>query len=159
METHSVITIVHRKLIELKKTVAVAESCTGGLASSYLISQPGSSAYFILGIVAYSNEAKTRLLKIPPRLIQTHGAVSPEAAQQLSNSVRTLAKTDFGIGITGIAGPGGGSKEKPRGTVFISVSGKKRTACRKFIFSGTRTSVRKQAARASLSLLNTLLKN
>ena len=140
------------------KTVAVAESCTGGLISKMLTDIPGSSKYFILGIVAYSNQAKMQLLSIPKSIISRYGAVSKQAAQKMSQNVRKLAKTDFGIAITGIAGPGGGSKEKPVGTVYIAIDCTSRQTCKKFQFKGTRTSIRKKAALESLKLLKQCLK-
>lgn len=152
-----IITQIHKVLIKTKKTVAVAESCTGGLLSNLLTQLSGSSRYFILGIVAYSNQAKENILKIPAGLISKKGAVSKEAACALAQSARKLGKTDFGIGITGIAGPAGGSVDKPAGTVFIAVSGKNKTRCEKFRFKASRIKVRKMAALKSLRLLIKLL--
>ena len=157
MNSNLIVKATHKKLIGLKKTVAVAESCTGGLVSALLTSFSGSSAYFILGITAYSNQSKSGLLKLPLKLLRKKGAVSKETACGLACSVRALARSDFGIGITGIAGPAGGTKTKPVGTVFISVSGKKLTLCKKFLFPGNRTSIRKQAALAALKMLNSFL--
>ncbi len=148
---------IHRLLVENKKTVAVAESCTGGLLSNLLTKTPGSSQYFILGIVAYSNTAKENILKIPTKLITNKGAVSQEVAEGLAKSVRGLSGTDFGIGITGIAGPGGGSKEKTVGTVFIDIDTKNKKICKKFNFSGSRTTIRKKAALKALELLGGLV--
>ncbi|MDD5155495.1 MAG: CinA family protein [Candidatus Omnitrophica bacterium] len=148
----------HKLLIKNKKTLAVAESCTGGLVSYFLTSLSGSSEYFILGLVAYSNKAKSSILGIPASIILHKGAVSKEVAQSLSRQVRKFAKTDFGIGITGIAGPNGGSNYKPVGTVFISVDSKNRRLCREFHFQGTRQEVQKSAALKALQLLKTLIK-
>lgn len=149
---------IHRYLIKNKKTIAVAESCTGGLLSSILTQTPGSSQYFFLGIAAYSNTAKVSLLKIPAKLIMEKGAVSEEVAKNMAGCVRQLAKTDLGIGITGIAGPGGGSPEKPVGLVFIAIDGKNKRVCRRFIFKGSRISIRKTAVLKTLEMLNTYLK-
>lgn len=148
---------IHRLLVKNKETVAVAESCTGGLLSNLLTRTSGSSQYFILGIIAYSNTAKERILKILPKLIINKGAVSKEVAKGLAKSVRKLAGANFGIGITGIAGPGGGSKEKPIGTVFIAIDKKNKKICRKFNFSGSRLTVRKKAALKALELLRELI--
>ena len=153
----AVINQIHKLLVKNKKTVAVAESCTGGLLSSLFTKNSGSSQYFILGIVAYSNTAKETILKIPPKLITNKGAVSKEVSEGLAKSVRKLAGTNFGIGITGIAGPGGGSKEKPVGTVFIAINSKNKKLCKKFIFTGNRLTVRKEAALKALELLNRLI--
>lgn len=144
---------IHKLLIQNRKTIAVAESCSGGWLSLLLTQTPGSSGYFILGIVAYSNKAKQRILKIPLALLAKKGAVSKEVAQKLAQSVRKLAKTDFGIGITGIAGPTGATPQKPVGRVFIAIDSKTRKICKKFHFKGNRTTVRKKAALKSLELL------
>ena len=104
------------------RTIATAESCTGGLMAGRLTDRAGSSEYVLGGLVVYSNEAKTSLAGVPSSLIAAHGAVSPEVATALSRGARERLGTDIGIGITGIAGPGGGSPEKPVGTVCISVS-------------------------------------
>ena len=152
-----VITRIHKLLSEGHKTIAVAESCTGGLLSSLLTGQGGSSRYFILGAVVYSNKAKSLVLGIPGSLIKNKGAVSAQVSALMAKGVRKLAHTDFGIGISGIAGPGGGSKTKPVGTVFIAVESKSRKICRKFIFKGSRSAVRKKSALKSLELLRSFL--
>ena len=104
------------------RTVAVAESCTGGLMSARLTERAGSSDYMLGGAVVYSNEAKTALAGVPASLIEAHGAVSPEVAAALADGARAAFGAEIGIGITGIAGPGGGSEEKPVGTVCLSVA-------------------------------------
>lgn len=144
---------IHKILIKNKKTIAVAESCTGGLLSTLLTQISGSSQYFIVGVVAYSNRAKKNILKISPQLIAKKGAVSQEVARDLAQSVRKIAKTDFGIGITGIAGPTGATPDKPVGTVFIAIDSKFRKICKKFNFSGSRITIRKKAALKALGLL------
>src|SRR3989338_8151818 len=148
---------IHHLLIKNRKNIAVAESCTGGLLSNLLTQTPGSSQYVILGIVAYSNQSKQGLLKIPTSLIAKKGAVSKEVALKMAESVRTLAKTDFGIAVTGIAGPTGGTKEKPQGTVFIALSGKNKKLCRKFYFKGNRSTIRRKTALKALELCAHLL--
>lgn len=153
MQRHTV-NQVHNLLIKDKKTVSVAESCTGGLLSKLLTELSGSSGYFILGIVAYSNKAKVNILGIPFSLIAEKGAVSREVAKRMAQSVRKLAKTDFGIGITGIAGPTGGTPQKPVGSVFIAVDSVNKKLCKKFFFLGRRATIRKKAALKSLELLN-----
>lgn len=152
-----IVNYTHKSLAKNQKTISVAESCTGGMLSSLLTQSPGSSRYFKLGIVAYSNQAKENILKIPSNIIDKKGAVSKEVAGLLAKSVRLLAKTDFGIGVTGIAGPGGGSKAKPVGTVFIAASSKNKEICRKFHFSGSRTTIRKKSALKALQLLNKII--
>lgn len=144
----------HKSLLKSGKTVATAESCTGGLLSTLLTELSGSSKYFCLGVVTYSNKAKEKILGIPGSVIAKNGAVSASVAQSMAQKVRRLAKTDLGIGITGIAGPTGGTIKKPVGTVFIAVDNKDRSACIEFHFTGNRTSIRKKAAIKALQLLN-----
>jgi PncC family amidohydrolase len=148
---------IHLLLIKHKKTVAVAESCTGGLTSKLLTDIPGSSQYFILGIVAYSNQVKRTILKVPYHIITKYGAVSLATATAMAKSIRKNAKADFGIGITGIAGPKGATPQKPIGTVFIVIDSKNKKICKRFIFKGNRNTVRKQVALKSLELLKLLL--
>ena len=148
---------IHKHLLKSKKKLAVAESCTGGFLSYLLTSISGSSQYFILGVVVYSNPAKTSLLGIPAFLIAQKGAVSGEVALHLANAVRKLAKTDFGIGITGIAGPGGGTRDNPKGTVFIAVVSRKQRRCQKFKFCGQRNAIRKAASLRALKLLKSII--
>lgn len=148
---------IHKILIRKEKTIAVAESCSAGLLSSLLTRFSGSSRYFMLGIVAYSNEAKKNVLKIPFCLIAKHGAVSGPVAVAMAEAVRKIAKADFGIGITGIAGPTGAMPHKPVGTVFIAVTAKNKTLSKKFHFSGNRQSIRKKSVLKALELLKNLL--
>jgi nicotinamide-nucleotide amidase len=149
---------IHKFLTKSKKTVAVAESCTGGLLSSMLTALSGSSKYFILGTVPYSNRVKTSLLSIPEPLITLRGAVSKEVALGLSRQVRKLARSDFGVSITGIAGPRGATLGKPVGTVFISVASARRAVCRKFKFKGSRMNIQKSAALKALAMLKNELR-
>jgi PncC family amidohydrolase len=151
------LTKLHRLLIINARTVATAESCTGGLLSKLLTDIPGSSRYFVLGLVTYSNKAKEKLLSIPRALIAKKGAVSKEVALAMASAVRRRAGSDFGIGITGIAGPGGKTETRKVGTVFICINGKNRNICRKFIFRGNRLKVRKSAALEAMKLLKKLL--
>jgi nicotinamide-nucleotide amidase len=144
---------VHDLLIKKKKTLAVAESCTGGLASNILTQISGSSRYFILGMVVYHNKVKEKVLKIPSSMIAKKGAVSEEVARRMAEAVRKIAGTDFGIGITGIAGPTAGSAEKPVGTVFIAINSRDKKISKKFWFSGNRLTIRKKTALKSLELL------
>jgi nicotinamide-nucleotide amidase len=148
---------IHKALIKNKKTLAVAESCTGGLVSSLLTQLSGSSGYFILGIVAYQNRVKTNILKVPAGLIVHKGAVSAAVALIMAQQVRKLAKSDLGIGVTGIAGPTGGSPQKPVGTVFIAAAAKNKKICRGYHFKGSRTSIRNKAALKSMELLKKII--
>jgi len=149
---------IHKTLVKNRRTLAVAESCTGGLLAGALTSLSGSSAYFMFGAVVYSNRAKQQVLNVPAPMLEKYGAVSEPVGRALAENVRKKARTDFGIGITGLAGPTGGSAEKPVGTVFIAVSSRTRTICHRFQFKGTRTSIRTQSVKAALVLLNKTIK-
>lgn len=150
--------IIAKILTEKNLTISVAESCTGGLISSALTDIPGSSKYFILGVIAYSNDMKIKLLNVLEETILKHGAVSKETALEMANNIRHLGKTNIGIGITGIAGPEGGEPSKPVGTIFISVAVGHHLYFKKFIFKGGRLKIRKKAAEAALELLHECLK-
>jgi nicotinamide-nucleotide amidase len=134
-------------------TLAVAESCTGGLIAQRLTDVAGSSKYFTEGVVAYSNEAKTRTLDVKKKLLLEHGAVSAEVAEAMAVGIRKRAGTDFGLSITGIAGPGGGSEEKPVGLVYIALADDVQTKSRKLQIPGDRQLVRWRASQAALDLL------
>jgi nicotinamide-nucleotide amidase len=145
--------VVGTILKETGKTLAVAESCTGGLIAQRLTEVSGSSAYFIEGIVAYANEAKIRTLNVSPNLIEKHGAVSAEVAQAMAEGVRRRAATDFGISVTGIAGPTGGSEEKPVGLIFIGFADESEVKSIKIILPGDRFLIRWRSSQAALDLL------
>lgn len=132
--------------------LALAESCTGGLATSRLTDVPGSSAYVERSVVVYSNKAKTELLGVPESLIKEYGAVSEPVAAAMAEGIRDRAGVNVGIGITGIAGPGGGSAEKPVGTVCIAVAGTS-TSVRTFRFPGGREMVKAMSANWAIDLL------
>ena len=134
-------------------TLAVAESCTGGLLAQRLTDVPGSSKYFIEGVVTYSNDAKMRALGVEPILFLEHGAVSAPVAEAMAEGIRNRAETDFGLAITGIAGPGGGTEEKPVGLVYIAIASESGTEHRKLNLPGDRHLVRWRASQAALDLL------
>ncbi len=134
-------------------TVAVAESCTGGLVAKRFTDVPGSSDYFVGGVTAYSNDVKTRILGVPARLLATHGAVSNEVAAAMAEGVRGLLCTDCSLSTTGIAGPGGGSEEKPVGLVFIGSVVRGITQVERLRLFGRRDQVRERAALAAVDLL------
>ena len=148
---------IHKSLLKKQITVAVAESCTGGELSGLLTGLSGSSRYFILGVVTYSNASKKNILGIPAGVITKNGAVSEAVAKSMSERIRKIAKTDLGIGITGIAGPTGGTPPKPKGTIFIAIGSKKKKICKKFHFTGSRSGIRKKTAKKSLELLKTFI--
>jgi nicotinamide-nucleotide amidase len=134
-------------------TLSVAESCTGGLLAERITEVPGSSKYFIEGVVAYANDAKTRTLGVEPMLLLEHGAVSGPVAEAMADGIRRRAGTDFGLSITGIAGPDGGTEEKPVGTVFIALASDVKTEHRKLHLPGDRHLIRWRASQAALDLL------
>ena len=138
--------------------LAAAESCTGGLVTSRLTDVAGSSRYVGASIVAYANEAKTSLLGVPEALIATHGAVSEPVAGAMAEGIRSRAGADLGLGITGIAGPGGGTPDKPVGTVAIALASADGTTARTFRFFGDRELVKFQASQAALDMVRRHLK-
>ena len=136
-----------------RKTISVAESCTGGLLGNIITDAPGSSDYFIGGVIAYHNRVKTRLLKVPEKILNKHGAVSAQTAKLMAQNVRKLFNSDLGLAITGIAGPTGGTKQKPVGLVYIAISDSRKLICKKYLFSGPRKKIKSQSAHAALNLL------
>src|SRR5215831_12181160 len=149
--------VVGLLLVMKNATISAAESCTGGLVAERLTDIAGSSKYFMSSVVCYSNESKMELAGIPPLLLEMQGAVSEEVARGLAEGIRERAKTTIGVGVTGIAGPGGGSPEKPVGTVHISVVSPLETVHRRFSFPGDRTRIRWQASQASLDMVRRAL--
>lgn len=149
--------LIGRILKKKGLTLSVAESCTGGLLSNTITNVPGSSEYFIGGVVAYSNDVKTEVLGVKARTLRMFGAVSIQAAEEMAAGVKKKLKSDVSISITGVAGPGGGSSRKPVGTVFIGVAAGKKIMVRRFSFKGTRLSIKKKSSLGALSLLAELL--
>lgn len=156
--------VVGELLREAGATLALAESCTGGLVSERLTRVPGSSEYFLGGAVTYTNELKSLLVGVPPELIAAHGAVSEPVARAMAEGVRRALGSDYGIGITGVAGPGGGSEAKPVGTVHLAVAGPAsekgggETDHRRIIFPGDREKIRLHASQFALEMLRRRLK-
>jgi nicotinamide-nucleotide amidase len=145
--------IIAQLLTAQGKTLATAESCTGGLIAERLTEIPGSSVFFMEGVVAYANEAKTRALNVPAELIAAHGAVSGQVAEAMAAGVKERAGTDFGVSVTGIAGPGGGTPEKPVGLVYIGLADAGGVTHRRLQFPGDRHLVRWRASQGALELL------
>jgi len=145
--------VVGEKLARQKKTLAVAESCTGGLIAKLLTDIPGASEYFTHGWITYSNTAKIRELGVSADLIKKYGAVSEQVAQAMAFCARNIARTDFAIGITGIAGPDGGTEQKPVGLVYISIDSDNGSDTQRCLFSHDRSSVRQMAAQTALNML------
>jgi nicotinamide-nucleotide amidase len=144
-------------LIQRKLTLAVAESCTGGMIGSRITNIAGSSEYFERGVVTYSNGAKTELLGVPAELIERKGAVSREVVAAMAKGVRERAGTDLGLAVTGIAGPGGGTPEKPVGLVYIALAREKGKKVNEHRFLGTRDQIRKRTAQAALDMVRRYL--
>jgi nicotinamide-nucleotide amidase len=142
--------IVGNLLRSHQATLAVAESCTGGLIAHRLTNIAGSSDYFERGVVVYSNRAKIELLKVPEDLLDAVGAVSSPVAEKMAEGVRQISRSTLGLGVTGIAGPGGGSAEKPVGTVFIALSSPRGTVSKKYQFWGDRAQIKSISAHTAI---------
>lgn len=140
-----------------KLTLSTAESCTGGLLGNRITNLSGSSIYYKGGIIAYSNQLKIDLLDIEPEIIEIKGAVSYETAERMADNIKKITNSDYGIGITGIAGPSGGTKEKPVGLVYIGVSGKDHTTVNKYNLKGRRKQIKYLSSEFALQNLKNLL--
>jgi PncC family amidohydrolase len=150
------IKLVNKVSNELKKhrmTIATAESCTGGLLAHTLTNVSGSSDYFICGVISYSNTAKIQLLGVSEQLLKKHGAVSKEVAAAMAKAIRQRAQVTFGLATTGIAGPTGGTKDKPVGLVYIAISTMNTIVVKQFLFSGDRITNKESSCTAALELL------
>lgn len=147
-----------KALADKKMTVSTAESCTGGLISKLITDVSGSSDVFGYGFVTYANEAKMKILGVWDEALSQYGAVSEPVAVLMSRGARRVSKSDIAVSVTGIAGPGGGTAEKPVGLVYVSLSTPDGTICRKCNFSGTREEVRRQTAEFALNLALKYLK-
>jgi nicotinamide-nucleotide amidase len=158
MENNSLEQEVARLLLSLGITIAVAESCTGGLICHRLTNVSGSSDYLERGVVAYSNRAKTELLGIPEQVIEEHGAVSEACVKAMASSIKQLAGTDVGLSVSGIAGPTGGTPEKPVGTVYIAMAWNDNVQSWKYSFEGSRTEVKQQTSEEALLRIRDHLK-
>jgi len=144
---------VSQQLKQRNLTIATAESCTGGLIANTLTNISGSSDYFDRGIVSYSNRAKIELLDIPGQMLKEHGAVSEQVACAMAEKIRIKSNVDIGVSTTGIAGPTGGTKEKPIGLVYVAISTANKTEVKKFLFSGSRLQNKESTCNAALKIL------
>lgn len=133
--------------------MATAESCTGGMIAAHITARPGTSKYFERGFVTYSNESKAELLGVLPEVLEAHGAVSPAVAVAMAEGALKNSRANIAVSVTGIAGPDGGTQEKPVGLVFIAVAFEQQSAVYKHQFDGDRASVRKQTVAAALEHL------
>jgi len=158
-EEISIEDIVCKLLLEKNLTISTAESCTGGLVSATLINYPGVSSVFMEGCVTYSNEAKINRLGVKKETLDKFGAVSEETAREMAQGIAENFKTNIGLSTTGIAGPGGGSKEKPVGLVYIGIYINGKTIVKKFIFEGNRQEIRLKATNSILNELKIELLN
>jgi nicotinamide-nucleotide amidase len=149
--------VVGRLLQENNLRLAVAESCTGGLIAAKITETPGSSAYFLGGVVAYDNALKTHFLGVSAHLLASHGAVSREVAEVMAVGIRSQSGADIGLAVTGIAGPGGGTEEKPIGTVYIAIATSEENWVSRFHFAGDRQQVREITAQSGLDLVRKYL--
>ncbi len=146
-------TVIGKLLIERNEKLAIAESCTAGLLAGQIASTPGSSAYLERGVVTYSNESKIELLDVPKETIEKFGAVSKETVEIMATNIREKAKADYGVSITGIAGPDGGTEEKPVGTVFIGIASANGVRSKKYLLTNDREINRSRSVYAALGLL------
>jgi len=151
--------LVGKHLLKSSFTIALAESCTGGLIATRLTGIPGSSVYFTGGVVAYANRVKEKVLGVPKEMLATCGAVSPDTAKAMATGVRNLFQVSLGLGVTGIAGPAGGTAEKPVGLVYMALATPGGVYCQKFIFPGERNNVRKAASEAGLQIILNYCRN
>ena len=146
------------KICKLNKiSLTTAESCTGGMIASSIVSINGSSSIFKSGIVTYSNESKAKFLKIPLKLINENGAVSETIAFQMAKNVLSIMNSSISIAVTGIAGPSGGSNDKPVGLVWIAIGTKENVITKKYLFQGNRLKIRQQTTLEALKLANGLI--
>ena len=145
--------VIVKLLAQRNQTLAVAESCTGGLLADRITNVPGASAVFLAGYVCYANQAKIGMLNVDPQLIENHGAVSEQVARVLAEHARACAKSDYALATTGVAGPGGGSPEKPVGTVYVALAAPGETIAKKFFFPTDRETFKQIVTEAALELL------
>jgi PncC family amidohydrolase len=145
--------LVGELLSSRRLRLAVAESCTGGLIGHLLTNVAGSSRYYMGGVIAYANEAKVRLLGVSWETLEKYGAVSSETVIEMARGVRVTLAADIGISVSGIAGPGGGTPEKPVGTVWVGLSSPMQEYSRHYLWSGDRLAIKEQSAQAALTLL------
>ena len=147
----SIATVVSEMLIEKNLTISTAESCTGGLVSATLINYPGISSVFIEGCVTYSNESKINRLGVNPHTLEVHGAVSEETAREMAEGIAKNFNTNVAISTTGIAGPGGGTSDKPVGLVYIGIYVNGKTTVSKYILPGNREEIRLRATKYAIN--------
>ena len=152
------IELLHKKLIKKKLTISVAESCTGGLLTHNLTKLPNSSKYFQMGLTTYSNQAKIKILKVNKNIIKKYGAVSNECCKAMVQNLSKISKSKINISITGIAGPGGASKDKPIGLVYIGIKKDNKIIIKENRFkSNNRYSIQKLTVKMTLKIINKII--
>jgi nicotinamide-nucleotide amidase len=149
--------VIQKMLVETRRTVSVAESCTGGMVAARLTNTAGSSMCFKQSVVTYSNEAKMQMLDVKKETLEQFGAVSEQTANEMLNGILNLSKSEYAVSITGIAGPGGGSEEKPVGLVYIGVSFNGNNEVNKCLFLGTRQDIRERATNVALDSIRRVI--
>ncbi len=142
-----------KALIQRNLTLSTAESCTGGLLGHLITNVPGASRYYLGGVISYSNEIKISVLGVSESTIERFGAVSRECAVEMASGIRRVFGADIGVATTGIAGPGGGTPEKPVGLVYIAIASAHDTETHKFVFKGSREEIKAQIAHKAIALL------
>ena len=153
--SQKIVKLLKRKRLKL----SVVESCTGGMLSSTITSISGSSKVFTMGLVTYSNQSKNRVLKVPRQIIRKHGAVSVQCCLSMLNNLSKISKSNIAVSITGIAGPSGGSKQKPVGLVYVGIKKGNKIKIHKYLFKNKgRSHVQKATVRKSLGLILNILK-
>ena len=152
------IQLLHKELIKKKLTISVAESCTGGLLAHNLTKLANSSKYFQMGLITYSDQAKIKILKVNKNIIRKYGAVSNECCKAMVQNLSKISKSKINISITGVAGPGGGTKLKPVGLVYIGIKKGNKIAIKENLFTNkNRVSIQKATVRTSLKLINSII--
>ena len=145
--------------VKKKMTLAIAESCTGGLAGHRITNVPGSSKFFEMSLVSYSDEVKNKVLGVPIDVIREFGSVSSQVATAMAKRAKKMALTNVGLGITGIAGPDGGTREKPVGLVYIAIVTDDKIICKEYQFDGERREIKDQIVQKALELLREIFTN
>ena len=155
MDINYQIKILNEVLRKKKIKISVAESCSGGLISYNLTKLPGSSKYFIMGVICYSNESKIKFLKVKKETLLKYGAVSVETCKQMCNNLLKISKSNIAISITGIAGPDGGSIQKPIGLVYIGIASEKKIEIKKFLYSKklSRINIQQETLKSTIKLI------
>lgn len=153
MSQNALLTQIAEDLQKKGKTLATAESCTGGMIGMEITSLPGSSSYYLGGVISYANEVKNKVLNVPKEELENYGAVSSQVAKSMASGARKTIGADFAIATTGIAGPGGATKDKPVGLVYIGIATEDEVFAYRNVFKGNRDEVRKQATITSFELL------